>query len=45
MRMSAAALVIILILAISPFAQAPAGQTAADLPLHTKRFSDRVVFA
>jgi glyoxylase-like metal-dependent hydrolase (beta-lactamase superfamily II) len=32
-------------MAISSFAQAPADQTAAGLPLHTERFSDRALFA
>lgn len=45
MRTFAAALVILMALAASPFAQAPVGQTAADLPLHTEKFSDRVLFA
>jgi glyoxylase-like metal-dependent hydrolase (beta-lactamase superfamily II) len=31
--------------AIMLLAQAPAAQTAADLPLHTERFGDRVLFA
>jgi len=31
--------------AIMLFAQAPAAQTAADLPLHTERFSERILFA
>lgn len=34
-----------LVLAATPFAQAPGGQTSAELPLHTERFSDRVLFA
>ena len=38
-------ILLVLFLAIMLFAQAPAGQTAADLPLHTERFSDRVLFA
>ncbi|OGD28615.1 MAG: hypothetical protein A2Y56_02010 [Candidatus Aminicenantes bacterium RBG_13_63_10] len=37
--------ILVLFLVIMLFAQAPAGQTAADLPLHTQKFSDRVLFA
>jgi len=36
---------IALLMAIVLFGQAPAAQTAADLPLHTEKFSDRVLFA
>ena len=36
---------IVLLMAIVLFGQAPAAQTAADLPLHTEKFSDRVLFA
>jgi glyoxylase-like metal-dependent hydrolase (beta-lactamase superfamily II) len=45
MRNRAYGIALLLIVAAYPFAQAPAAQTAADLPLHTERFSDRVVFA
>jgi glyoxylase-like metal-dependent hydrolase (beta-lactamase superfamily II) len=34
-----------LVVAILLSGQAPAGQTAADLPLHTERLGDRVLFA
>ncbi len=36
MKQFASGIALMLVLAISPFAQAPAGQTAADLPLHTR---------
>ncbi len=36
---------IVLLLAIVLFGQAPVAQTAAELPLHTQRFGDRVLFA
>ena len=45
MKRTETGIALALILAVSPFAQAPAPQTAADLPLHTERFSDRVLFA
>jgi glyoxylase-like metal-dependent hydrolase (beta-lactamase superfamily II) len=45
MRTFALSVLFMLVLAISPFAQAPADQAAADLPLHTQKFGDRVLFA
>ena len=38
-------ILIVIVWAIMLLAQAPAAQTAADLPLHTERFGDRVLFA
>ena len=45
MRAFASGAAIMLVLVAAQFAQAPAGQTAAELPLHTERFSDKVLFA
>lgn len=45
MKRFVSAIAILIALAAMPFAQAPPGPTAADLPLHTERFSDRVLFA
>ena len=45
MRSLIAGVAIVPVLAATAFAQAPAGQTSAELPLHTERFSDRVLFA
>jgi len=38
-------IVLVIFASIITLAQAPAEQTSADLPLHTERFSDRVLFA
>ena len=38
-------IVLVLVLTIMLFAQAPAGQTSADLPLHTQKLGDRVLLA
>ena len=45
MRAFALGAAIMLVLVAAQFAQAPAAQTAAELPLHTERFSDKVLFA
>ena len=45
MRAIMAGVALVLVLAATPFAQAPAVQTTADLPLHAQKFSDKVLFA
>lgn len=45
MKRTTLGIALVLMLAIAVFAQAPAVPTAADLPLHTERFIDRVLFA
>jgi len=45
MRTFVSGVAITLVLAAAPFAQPPADQTAAELPLHTQRFGDKVLFA
>lgn len=45
MRAFASGAAIMLVLAAAPFAQATGGQNSAELPLHTQKFSDKVLFA
>ncbi len=45
MKKTARGIASVLILAISPFAQATGGQNSVELPLHTQKFSDKVLFA
>jgi len=45
MRAFASGAAIMLVLAAAPFAQATGGQNSVELPLHTQKFSDQVLFA
>ncbi len=45
MRVFVSGAAIILVLAAAPFAQATGGQNSVELPLHTQKFSDKVLFA
>jgi len=45
MRAFASGAAIMLVLAAAPFAQATGGQNSVELPLHTQKYSDKVLFA